>query len=82
MAMLYHVRKLHIVQRENVRTDVSELGPLQLARHRRVGSWPFGGHGLFEIVRLTIETNLLTSVCALVSYCTNPLRPLQLPMQL
>jgi hypothetical protein len=50
-----------------MRTDVSDLGHPQLARHRRIGSWPFGSHALVEIVRLTVEANLLTSVCALVS---------------
>ena len=81
MAMIYHVRRLHIVQREMCELTYLIWDP-QLARHRRIGSWPFGSHALVEIVRLTVEANLLTSVCALVSYCTNPLRLLQPPMQL
>jgi len=38
-----------------------------LARHRRTGSWPFSCHALSKVVRLTIETDLLTTAGAIVS---------------
>src|SRR5882762_9266412 len=76
-AMLYYVKTLQVVRGSC--TDCYSSGHQQLTRRRNADDGLFSNHALVKIVRLTVETNILTSMCALVSGRSNHLTHFQPP---
>jgi len=53
----------------NTVTDILITGGMlyHLTRHRKTEGWPFGIRGLQKVVRLTVETNIMTTTVAIIS---------------
>ena len=70
--MFYYVSNWHIIRRGHELTVYSSGQP-QLTRQHNAYNGLWSNHALVKIVRLMIETNLLTSACALISRHSNHL---------
>ena len=79
-AMSFYVKTCHVFWRSWTNCFYLPLfGLLQLTRRRNANIAPFSNHALTRIVRLTVETNVLTSVWAsflvapIILICFQPL---------
>ena len=70
--MFYYVSTWHII-RGGHELSVNSSGQPQLTRQHNAYNGLWSNHALVKIVRLMIETNLLTSACALISRYSNDL---------